>query len=307
MVFGFPSRPVARAVWLTALIFSLFYIRSEQEVPSFSLTHVLGGNYALLFTPFVTFDTYPLLLVGLILLYSFRTFESNWKSSKFGAFLFYGYILNLLLTVGVSVTMAQMGMTYTPASGPYFLISALLVVYYNDVPAVSPSQYTGILSEKVWMYLLALTLMLNKGLGSFIPSAVGILIGVVYTSNMLGMGEWRVHPVLAQILSLPFILIPSRPYPAVAPANAGGASAGNAATSDAPYIGERRPRGPSLAEQFGQRLHDFAGLGPTEQTSAEIKKIMDMGLGFDENAIAAALEANGNDVELAAAFLIDQK
>ena len=321
MAFGFEGRPVCRAVILTVAIFSLYFIRNAGKCPPFSLTHILTGEYSRLFYPFVSFDNTLTLITGVALLYIFRVFESQWGSKKFGAFLFFGYFLNILLSLAMSVIMEQVGEIYNPANGPYFLVAALIVSYNRAIPVQAPSEYKVVgvsLSEKTWVYLVGLQLVLNKGLGSVLPCALGALVGLIYMSNTLSIGDWRVPSLLAKVLSLPFILLPSgeaaAPASTTAVTGAAAAAGSDPAAASSSSATERpagqrgnRPRGPSFADATAQRLNDYAGLGPTPATDEEIDKIMDMNLGFNREEVIAAMQKSGNDVQVAAALLASTK
>lgn len=70
------------------------------------------------------------LIVGLILLYSFRQFERQMGSRKFASFVIFSFVVSLLITIACIVVASSVGMFILPTSGPFFIIYALLAFYY---------------------------------------------------------------------------------------------------------------------------------------------------------------------------------
>lgn len=51
-------------------------------------------------------------------------------------------------------------------------------------------------SEKSWVYLLALQLMLGEGAGSVVASLIGLLTGYLYDINLFGLQKIRLPSFL---------------------------------------------------------------------------------------------------------------
>ncbi len=100
----------------------------------------------------------PETLIGLIIIYTCCVFELQMGVRKFGAFVGIVYALNLLIQLILLTTVAD----YTPRSGPYFLIFALLKYYHAHIPKVRGQVFTvlnypiSISFTKVWVCILSL-------------------------------------------------------------------------------------------------------------------------------------------------------
>jgi len=326
MALGFDNAPVALGLSLTVAVSTVFSARNGATAP-FSLSHILAGDYKRCFTSFATFDNYSQLAVGMVMIFMCRVFERHFGSRKFGALVFFSWILATLLSVGVAVLNDSTGLlgSYSPSNGPYFIIFALLFLFHKSIPTLTPSQYSFLgmgISEKTWTYLLGAQLALNAGVRSAVPALVGILIGLIYQSNQLGIQGWRLPGAAEKVVSLVFFFLPApagvtvnaRSSPSISPSTSSGrvtrssASAERMATmaAEEPEGNPRdgRVRQPSWTEATQARLHDYGGLGEAIQppTEAQIKTITD--LGFDRTAAIHALEQCDNNVEQAANFIL---
>jgi hypothetical protein len=296
--------PIVTSLIAASLIRNIFL--SSASV-NFSLASVLSGDYISLVTSFITYEDRVQLAVGSVLLYILRVFENQFGSRKFGAMVFFSWVLAIALSIALSVVCDSMGVAAIKSvSGPYFLIFALLVLYYHNIPTLSASQYSiagfGI-SEKTFTYILGLQLMSNSQIQSVAPAAIGLFIGIFYYSNQMGMQSWRLPGPLEKILSLPYALL------------GGGASSqsqhetrNNNATTQSQESTEgtnaHTGRQRSWSEATQERLHDYGGLGEAIQPPAEdqIKTLTD--LGFDRSKAIHALEQCDNNVEAAANFIL---
>lgn len=327
MVLGFDNAPVALGFSLIVIGQTVMAVRNGATAP-FSLAHILAGDYKRCLTSFTTFDNYSQLAVGLVMIYMCRVFERHFGSRKFGALVFFSWILAIFLSVGVAVLNDSTGIlgTFAPSSGPYFIIFALLTLFHKSIPTLTPSQYSFLgmgISEKTWTYLLGAQLALNTGLRSAVPALVGVLIGLIYQSNQVGIQGWRLPSFVEKLASLVFFFLPApagattinaRTSPSISPATSSGrvtrsstsADRLAAMAADAPEGNPRdgRVRQASWSEATQARLHDFGGLGDAIQppTEEQIKTITD--LGFDRSKAVHALEQCDNNVEQAANFIL---
>ena len=272
---------------------------------AFSLSKVLAGDYANLVTPVLAYDDKIQLAVGSVLLHMLRVFEQQFGSRKFGSFVFFSWLLSVLLHVAVSAACQSAGIAAAqPASGPFFLIFALLVLYYYNIPALSPSKFSlmGLgLSEKTWTYVLGLQLACSAQAHGLVSAGVGLLVGLIYYSNQLGVQGWRLPGVVEKLISLPLVLLGGE-----ADASGGAASPRTAARSDDEDNMDPLPsaRQRSWSEATQERLHDFGGLGEAIQPPTEEQIATITSLGFDRARAVHALEQCDNNVEQAANFIL---
>jgi hypothetical protein len=169
-------------------------------------------------------------IVGMITLYSSRHFERQLGVKKYAAFVVVSYVLSLLLQIGLVVTLRYIGMeNFKPAQGPYFIIFALLSMFYGkcneryDSIAASYCYFVAHIpklqsralilglefSEKSWIYLLACQLLLADGSSSIGSSMIGLLIGYLYDRNVLRLQSIRLPVAVERSMSAANNLISS--------------------------------------------------------------------------------------------------
>lgn len=120
-------------------------------------------------------------ILAALLMYQFRGLERRMGSRTYGAFMLYSSIVGYALQHGILKYMH-----WQSATGLYPFIFANIVGYYLDIPTQSPFSGMGIpLSEKSFIYLLAIQLMFAISGKSFVAAMSGILAGVLYFSNFL--------------------------------------------------------------------------------------------------------------------------
>lgn len=131
------------------------------------------------------------LIVGSILLYSFRLFERQMGSRKFGSFVtvismtssIIEFCLLLAYNAGTLKSKGLPSELLLPMVGPYSLIYAMFSLYFLKVPKLHPKLFSimGIdISNKTIMYILGLQLMFINGWSSVIPSLSGLIAGFLY-------------------------------------------------------------------------------------------------------------------------------
>jgi len=192
MASGFENAPIVRMVSVTVFIMSTA-LRSSNV--ALDMYRIMQGDWWRLFTSFFVFQNTAQAIVGLIILYSCRQFERQMGSRKFGAFLVFTMMLATLLSTAFVVVAASIGFHLVPSSGPFSLIFALTAYYYWYVPKLHYSQYAigGLeLSEKSWVYLLALQLMFSDGVPSVAAAVPGLMAGCLYEMDGFGFQEYRI-------------------------------------------------------------------------------------------------------------------
>ncbi|ONK63629.1 uncharacterized protein A4U43_C07F17250, partial [Asparagus officinalis] len=181
---GFNNAPVTRTVVIASGILTvIFGIRSRsirlglsyQEIfKHLRLWRFVASEFA--------FSSTPELMFGLYLLYYFRVFERQIGSNKYSVFILFSVLASFLFEVLALVLLKDS--TSSLASGPYGLIFASFVPFYLDIPVSSRFRIFGInISDKSFIYLAGLQLLLSSWKRSLVPGLCGILAGVLYRVN----------------------------------------------------------------------------------------------------------------------------
>lgn len=135
-------------------------------------------------------------LVGLTLLYNFRVLERKMGSVKFASYVLVSTVLGITVQLAFLVTLSSSHV----ASGPYVMIFSLFMQYFAHVPKLVPRYFRvfGIdFSDKSFTYVLGGQLLWNRGLSSFASGFAGILVGVVYSSEIFQFHKWRIPVTVA--------------------------------------------------------------------------------------------------------------
>ncbi|KAJ6992234.1 rhomboid-like protein 20 [Populus alba x Populus x berolinensis] len=202
---------------------------SYQEI-YFSLLQDIFRNPRLwkLVLSVFAFSSTPEMMFGLYLLYYFRVFERQIGSNKYSVFILFSVIVSLLFEV-FAVTLLQgtidrlgvwgqcpRGMNLNGGharkfwgleagvqihdplanlltSGPYGLIFASFVPFYFDIPVSTRFRVVGVhLSDKSFIYLAGVQLLLSSWKRSILPGICGILAGSLYRLNLFGIRKAKV-------------------------------------------------------------------------------------------------------------------
>ncbi|KAG6067462.1 hypothetical protein E4U32_003708 [Claviceps aff. humidiphila group G2b] len=140
-------------------------------------------------------------------LYSLRVVERMWGSRKFASFLLVSFLFTAILPPMIMITLRPLSagfFNYMPA-GPTPIIFAIVAQYYAMVPhiykyRVAMSQSTeantspGVtLSDKSYLYALALHLSLLQWPGSILGALVGWVTGNAWRGGVLpaSLVSWR--------------------------------------------------------------------------------------------------------------------
>jgi NACalpha-BTF3-like transcription factor len=280
------------------------------------------------------------LLFGTLLLYLFRVFERHWGTPKFAAYAFLSSITSLLVHLGLFIIFKPLPFSQL-RPGPYGLIFALLWRYIVEIPAISKFTIFGAsLSDKIFVYLLATQFLLTNPPSTVTAGVSGLLGGMMASSRLLRLHKFRFPSFIenfAREYILPMLQANTRPYTVTPVLNA------NLAALHAQNQDSQMPSsllGPSASNMMGnfgfgalraaraqsqnQRHHQVAqqmqmqqqmqqqmqGRASEAQSSAQqaapvsdddVARLVE--LGFDQERAEAALRANNNDVEMAAAWL----
>ncbi|KAL3585238.1 hypothetical protein D5086_012105 [Populus alba] len=229
------------------------------------------------------FSSTPEMMFGLYLLYYFRVFERQIGSNKYSVFILFSVIVSLLFEV-FAVTLLQDPLANLLTSGPYGLIFASFVPFYFDIPVSTRFRVVGVhLSDKSFIYLAGVQLLLSSWKRSILPGICGILAGSLYRLNLFGIRKAKFPEFIASFFSR--LSWPSTGSPR-------GATSRNVTGS-----------APSYAGRHVQRTYPAPMAPSTEPSEDAIATLASMG--FDRNSARQALVQARNDVNTATNILLE--
>eukprot|EP00667_Euglena_gracilis_P012558 EG_transcript_12891 len=219
--------------------------------------------------------------------------------------------------------------------GPYGLVFALLWRYLGEIPPISKFTIFGLsLTDKIFVYALALQFLLTSPPSTITAGVSGLLGGLIASSHLLRFNKFH-FPAFLENFAHSYIrpLLQSNPRPyTVTPVLNANLAALHAQAQDgqpssllgppAPGMGpfafgalraarQQQAQGPrprtAARDQAASSSQTQGGpaRAPTQPASpvseADVTTLVE--LGFDRDRAEAALRANHNDVEMAAAWL----
>ncbi|KAF9977619.1 hypothetical protein BGZ73_005473 [Actinomortierella ambigua] len=91
------------------------------------------------------------------------------------------------------------GLNVIPA-GPFGVLFAALYQYFSVIPATYEFKVFGIvLTDKIYMYILALQLFWSQPPGSIVAAVCGWLAGALYRADLGGLRRWRFPQWVAKL------------------------------------------------------------------------------------------------------------
>lgn len=306
MAAGFEHAPITKTLCILSAALTLLLLRRDNR-PNNSLAldikYLFKGELWRIFTSPLSFNSMPHLVIGLMLMYSFRQFERQLGTRKFGAFFVVSVAISILIQLAIIVVARGCGMDFVPSSGPFFFIYSLIPLFYQYIPTLHPTklQVLGLsFSEKSWTYILACQLLFSDGTDSFGAGVAGLVAGYLYTWDGLGLQDYR----LPSMVEAPFMALGSV-FSSLFQAPAGATPGGRPT--------QRRPRRENiggglqglgnqmLPTDMGALFDDRSRLGlqPREE---DIQTLMN--LGFDRSSVERALLSTGNNIDAAANILL---
>lgn len=177
---GFVNAPVTKTIVATVVLITVFgsVIESQARFTLHIDAVLRAFQFWRLFTHHLVFTTPGELLFGVVLLYFFRQFERQLGSSRYAALaLTTSSIYTVLL-----FTLQMIDVRLTAASGPYSLIFASLIHFFFETPKIYHFQLLGILdlSDKTFIYLLAIQLVFSMPPRSFISCVSALIAGILF-------------------------------------------------------------------------------------------------------------------------------
>ncbi|CAM6021996.1 unnamed protein product [Sphagnum balticum] len=199
---GFYNAPVTKGiVFACGLVSVLVGTQGGAKVFSLSYQRVVQKHelWRLLTSPCL-FSSTPELLFGLYLVYFFRVFERQIGSNKYLFFVLFSTaftnILELVTLAAFKDSRILSGTLLSP--GPYGLIFASFVPFFFDIPISTRFKVFGAcFSDKSFVYLAGLQLLLSSWKRSLVPGICGVIAGFIYKSNVLGIRRVKFPEQLA--------------------------------------------------------------------------------------------------------------
>mmetsp|Transcript_12415 Transcript_12415/g.22985 ORF Transcript_12415/g.22985 Transcript_12415/m.22985 type:complete len:327 (-) Transcript_12415:86-1066(-) len=319
---GFKFAPITFGISVFSSIGTFFLSRRHSSHLRLGIDTVslANGNYARILSNGIYFPSYPQVISSVILLYSFRQFERQMGSNKFGSFVLTSYVLATLTQMGIVVSASSMGVPLTLSAGPYFLIYSLLACYHKLVPKIQPSKAnisSIVFSEKSWVYFLAMQLLFSEGTSSFLAGVSGLLTGYLYLNDVMSLQQFRLPSFISRLFSpLTFLCgptaasaLPNGPTPV--PPGRPGQGRGNNGGRGPPMQGQGAFGGAGGGYNRGENLlGGHGGMGyqrhhmppPPPPPEESIESLIN--LGFERDRVIRALQSRDNNVEAAANFLL---
>ncbi|TPX72706.1 hypothetical protein SpCBS45565_g00010 [Spizellomyces sp. 'palustris'] len=295
---GFYNAPVTKAIIFSlgfnTLLATMLDIRHKWHLQLYPHLFV-HYQYWRLLTTNLLFPTTSTLLFGSLLLYHFRVLERTWSSNKYAAFAFVSIVCSTLLNVGVMVLARWSGIKAVAKIpiGPFGLVFAGLYQYLRAVPEPVEARGAG----RGMIMLLGGQLLLSSFPESLVVSGCGLLAGAIYEANVGEIKAWR-FPRLLQAMARKLVL------PLVASATPQDRPSG---TTIEDQMRERRERyAASMRGMGGSTAHRVAMAGPPPPPSPDAVAVLE-GMGFSRERVLVALRSSNNDVQRAAAALLDSR
>ncbi|KAJ1913331.1 hypothetical protein IWQ60_009266 [Tieghemiomyces parasiticus] len=188
----------------------------------------------------------------------------------------------------------------------YGLVFATLYQFYRQIPATYKFRVLGItLSDKAYVYFLALQLAVLQYPLSLVPATCGLLAGVLYASDLGGIKKWRFPKILqsfAQRTLLPLLATAPSRGTAATMEQVYGPSIHNQNLSLSSILNE-----PGQATTMGRTYMETMAEGiPQTLREEEIVALMTMFPDVDRQMVVTALQSANNDVNAAAAALLER-
>ncbi|PON39076.1 Ubiquitin-associated domain containing protein [Parasponia andersonii] len=256
------------------------------------------------------FSSTPELMFGLYLLYYFRVFERQIGSNKYSVFILFSVTVSLLLEV-LALSFLKDPVTNLITSGPYGLIFASFVPFFFDIPVSTRFRVFGIhFSDKSFIYLAGLQLLLSAWKRSILPGVCGIVAGLLYRLNIFHIRKAKFPEFVTSLFSRlawpPVGNLPAAPSRGNVPSFTG-------RPVEAIYIYALHKShlfhaGYNEATDYGRSLRlkrNFPSTMPsaTEPSEEAIATLVSMG--FDRNNARQALVQARNDVNVATNILLE--
>ncbi|THG00969.1 hypothetical protein TEA_001372 [Camellia sinensis var. sinensis] len=299
---GFNNAPVTRTFVIACALFTIIFgIQGRSNFDVLLLANRLSyqafanSNWDIfkklqLWKPIVSvlaFSSTPEMMFGLYLLYYFRVFERQIGSNKYSVFVLFSVIVSLLFEV-LALALLKDPTLNVLTSGPYGVIFSSFVPFYLDIPVSTRFRVFGLrFSDKSFIYLAGLQLLLSSWKRSILPGICGILAGSLYRLNVLHIRRLKLPDFIASFfLRFSWPSVGSTP-PAAPSRNVLGNIPSYTARQVEASANYPAPPMPSTIE-------------PPEDSIATL-----VSMGFDRNSARQALMHARNDINAATNILLE--
>ncbi|TBU33062.1 hypothetical protein BD309DRAFT_971994 [Dichomitus squalens] len=181
---------------VVAGIFDLKHYLNLQLVPHISKHH----QYWRLFVhQFACASSSDLLLTELLLYNVGIPIERGFGGVKYASFFVISAVTTMLVSF-VTLLLCQLtAVTRTTfnniPAGPIAIIFAVVYQYMRLVPSAYHFKVFGVgMSDKIWVYAIAIQLALARLPSTLLPTVVGLFVGYLYRSDFLQLKSWRIPP-----------------------------------------------------------------------------------------------------------------
>ncbi|KAL2895860.1 Rhomboid-like protein 20 [Bienertia sinuspersici] len=281
---GFNNAPVTRAVIISSALFTIFFgLQGRSNKLGFSyldifqkpqLWKIIVSTYA--------FTSTPEMMFGLYLLYYFRVFERQIGSNKYSVFILFSLTVSLFIGSIVLALLKDPSALIT--AGPYGLIFSSFVPFFFDIPVSTRFRvFSFHFSDKSFIYLAGLQLLLSSWKRSMLPGICGIIAGSLYRMNIFYIRKAKLPDFIASLFSR--LSWPSTGRPS-------SATGTRSVSSAPPYVGPGR-----------QRNYPAPLAGAVEPSEDSVAMLVSMG--FDLDSARQALVQARNDINVATNILLE--
>ncbi|XP_021862292.1 rhomboid-like protein 20 [Spinacia oleracea] len=281
---GFNNAPVTRGIIVASALFTVFFgLQGRSNKLGFSyldifqkplLWKIIVSTYA--------FTSTPEMMFGLYLLYYFRVFERQIGSNKYTVFILFSLMVSFFLGSGTLALFKDPSALIT--SGPYGLIFSSFVPFFFDIPVSTRFRVFGFhFSDKSFIYLAGLQLLLSSWKRSILPGICGIIAGSLYRLNICYIRRAKLPDFIASLFSRVSWPSTGSPPPAT------GIRSVPSTTSYAGRQVERNYPSPVVGS-----------VGPSDESIATL-----VSMGFDQDSARQALVQARNDVNVATNILLE--
>ncbi|CAA7393017.1 unnamed protein product [Spirodela intermedia] len=284
---GFHNAPFTRAfVFASAILTLLFGVQGRSSAIGLSHQDIFKKlQLWKLITSVFGFSSTPELVFGLYLLYYFRVFERQIGSNKYSVFALFSVTVSSLLVI-LALALLKDPSFYALASGPYGVIFSSFVPFYFDIPVSSRFRIFGVrLTDKSFIYLAGLQLLLSSWKRSLLPGICGIIAGSLYRFNVFGIRRIKFPEIVASFFSrLTWASPGGSPHP----------------SSSRSIVGSIPPHSGRRAEINYPSAPRAPVPEPPEESVATL-----VSMGFDTNSARQALVQARNDLNAATNILLE--
>ncbi|XP_059646068.1 rhomboid-like protein 20 isoform X1 [Cornus florida] len=285
---GFNNAPVTRTFVIACALFTIIFgIRGRSKNLGLSYLNIFKKlNIWKLIVSVFAFSSTPELIFGLYLLYYFRVFERQIGSNKYSVFILLSVIMSLLFEF-LALSFLKDPTSSVITSGPYGLIFSLFVPFYLDIP-VSTRFRVFVLrfSDKSFIYLAGLQLLLSSWKRSILPGICGILAGSLYRLNVFHIRRMKFPEFITSYFSR--LSWPS-----------------TGSTSPAAQSRNVLRNVPSYPGRQVEGNYPAPISSTTEPPEDSVSTLVSMG--FDRNSARQALMQARNDINTATNILLEQQ